>query len=260
MCHQGVVMKATILAAGRGRRLGAFADYPKVLLQFGGMSLLERHLAVLRASGVDDVGLVVGFNASAIEKELARLGETSVSLIHNPRFQEGSILSFWEARARLTDTAPAILMDGDVIYDTRLMRQLIDAPLDNCLLMDRNIEPGDEPVKLCIREGRIVDFHKRPTEAHDWHGESVGFFRLAPAEMGKILTAAERLIADGGAGLEYEEAIRLAMQAEPDRFGFADVSGLPWTEIDFPEDVEKANQLLAELADAPLRSAKDVRS
>ena len=63
-------------------------------------------------------------------------------------------------------------MDGDVIYDTRLMRQLIDAPLDNCLLMDRNIEPGDEPVKLCIRDGRIVDFHKRPTEAHDWHGES----------------------------------------------------------------------------------------
>jgi choline kinase len=102
-----------------------------------------------------------------------------------------------------------------------------------------------------IRDGRIVDFHKRPTEAHDWHGESVGFFRLAPAEMGKILATAGRLIADGGASLEYEEAIRLAMQADPDRFGFADVSGLPWTEIDFPEDVEKANHLLSDLANAP---------
>ena len=108
---------------------------------------------------------------------------------------------------------------------------------------------------VLIRDGRIVDFHKRPTEAHDWHGESVGFFRLAPVEMGKILATAERLSADGGAGLEYEEAIRLAMQAEPDRFGFADVSGLPWTEIDFPEDVEKANQLLSELADAPVGPA-----
>src|SRR5918997_237686 len=74
-----------------------------------------------------------------------------------------------------------LLKDGDVLYDTRLMERLVRSGIGNCLLMDRNIEPGDEPVKLCIRDGRIVDFHKIPKNAHDWHGESVGFFRLSPA-------------------------------------------------------------------------------
>jgi choline kinase len=248
-------MKATILAAGRGRRLGAFGDEPKILLRFGGESLLARHLAILRACGVDDVALVVGFNAASIERELARLGETGITLIGNPRYLEGSIVSFWQARDRLGQSEPAILMDGDVIYDVRMMRSLLDEPAANCLLMDRNIEPGDEPVKLCVRDGRIVDFHKRPTEPHDWHGESVGFFRLAGPEMAAIIAAADELIEGGGHGLEYEEAIRLVMQQRPERFGFADVTGLPWTEIDFPEDVEKAEQLLDELADAPTRRA-----
>jgi choline kinase len=36
-----------------------------------------------------------------------------------------------------------------------------------------------------------------------------------------------------------------------DRFGFEDISGLPWTEIDFQEDVAKAAALLPELNEAP---------
>ena len=37
--------------------------------------------------------------------------------------------------------------------------------------------------------------------------------------------------------MEYEEAIRDLILAHPDRFGAVDVSDLPWTEIDFEEDV-----------------------
>ena len=47
--------------------------------------------------------------------------------------------------------------------------------------------------------------------------------------------------------MEYEEPIRDMILAHPGRFGFEDISGLPWTEIDFPEDVAKANLLLPEL-------------
>ncbi len=53
----------------------------------------------------------------------------------------------------------------DVLYDERLMARLLDSALPDCLLLDREIEPGDEPVKLCVRDGRIVDFRKRPTDA-----------------------------------------------------------------------------------------------
>ena len=41
----------------------------------------------------------------------------------------------------------------------------------------------------------------------------------------------------------------MVLAGPPDRFGFEDVTGLPWTEIDFPEDVVRARHLAARLGD-----------
>ena len=166
----------------------------------------------------------------------------------NPDFREGSVVSLWAGRAVLRSGTPVILMDADVLYDRRLMARLIDSDRTECLLLDREIEPGDEPVKLCIRDGRIVDFHKRPQAAHDWYGESVGFFRFTPETAGELADRAEAYVTSGRRGMEYEEPVRDMMMASGgDRFGFEDISGLPWTEIDFPEDIVKARALLPEL-------------
>jgi len=244
--------RALILAAGVGRRLSgqnpAGAHLPKILLRFGGRSLIARHLDILHASGVTDVTLVLGYGEADIRAELANLPGPKPSILVNPDFRRGSVVSLHAARRVLESGAPVILMDGDVLYDRRLMGRLVGSKLPNCLLLDREIEPGDEPVKLCIAGGRIVDFHKRPKAEHEWHGESVGFFRFAPEIAAELANRVATYAMGEGAGMEYEEPIRdMMLQAQPDRFGFEDISGLPWTEIDFPEDVEKANALLPEL-------------
>ena len=40
----------------------------------------------------------------------------------------------------------------------------------------------------------------------------------------------------------YEECIRDLLLSNPDSFGFEDITGLKWIEIDFPEDVDKAEK------------------
>jgi choline kinase len=236
-------MISVILAAGRGRRMGNGDDpVPKILLKFGGMSLLERHLAILESCGVDQVFIVVGFAADQIRDEVARIAPgVPVSFIDNPRFPEGSVVSLRVAEPAMKRGEPVLLMDGDVLYDKRLMERLVRTRIDNCLLMDRNIEPGDEPVKLCIRDGRIVDFHKIPKHIYDWHGESVGFFRLSPGIAEALVGRARDYVESGCCGMEYEEPLRdLILASPPGTFGYEDVSDLPWTEVDFPEDVIKA--------------------
>jgi len=238
-----------ILAAGVGRRLAAENGRPKCLLEFGGRSLLTRHLDILRTSGIRDVFVVAGYEAGRVREAVGHRAE----LIVNPDYREGSVVSLWAGRDVLRSGRPVVLMDADVIYDARLMMRLL-AGLSagipaNCLLLDREIEPGDEPVKLCVSaDGRIVDFHKRPQAAHAWHGESVGFFRFAPdaaAELARRAIGYARSRRD----MEYEEPIRdMILDSPPGRFGFEDISGLPWTEIDFPEDVAKARALLPALA------------
>jgi choline kinase len=247
-------MKALLLAAGVGRRLGgASSDLPKALLRFGGKSLLQRHVEILRGFGVTDVTVTVGHRADAVRAELERIGAGSVRTVDNTRYREGSVVSLWSARNVLQTGAPVLLMDADVLYDARLMGRLLTAGHENCFLIDRDIEPGEEPVKLCIRDGTIVDFHKRPQQPHDWHGESIGFFRLAPDVAADLAKRTDDYVTGGRTAFEYEEPMRdMVLAAPAARFGFADVTGLPWVEIDFAEDVERArDEILPKLVDAP---------
>ena len=239
-----------MLAAGVGRRLGADADKPKILLDFGGRSLLLRHLALLEQAGVSSLTMVVGFGAAQVRAALADAATgLDVTTVDNPDYREGSVVSLWTARAMLRCTQPILLMDADVLYDRRMLDRLVHSTHADCLLLDRNIEPGDEPVKLCVRAGTIVDFRKIPTEPYDWHGESVGFFRFSRDSAEELADRAEDYVATGRRSMEYEEPIRDMIQAsDPHRFGFEDISSLPWTEIDFPEDVTKGRALLPDLA------------
>src|SRR5579884_961450 len=61
--NQGNFMRAIILAAGRGIRLQQPTEeqLPKCLLRFDGLTLLERHLRLLRKSGVEEVVLALGW-------------------------------------------------------------------------------------------------------------------------------------------------------------------------------------------------------
>lgn len=235
-------MRAVMLAAGVGKRLGPELNHaPKLLLSVGGKTLLRRHLEILDQVGIGELVLVTGYRAGAIEAELAAYeSPVAVTTVHNPDYTEGSVVSLWCAREALRLGGPAVLMDGDVLYDRRLMARLLAAPGANCFAMDGEFEPGDEPVKLCQRAGRLVDFHKQPVADFDTCGEWVGFLRLRREGIDGLLAAAQAYIEAGRRETVYEEAIRDALLADPDTFAVADVTGLPWIEIDFPEDVRRA--------------------
>jgi choline kinase len=237
-------MKVLLLAAGVGRRLGDSVNpVPKALLRFGDKSLLQRHIEILHSFSITDITVTVGHLAETIRDEIAGLGLSGqVRTLANPRYREGSVVSLWTGRDVLTSGETVVLMDADVLYDARLMAQLLTGEPENCFLLDRDIAPGDEPVKLCIRDGRIVDFHKRPQVEHDWHGESVGFFRLTPPVAAELAARADAYVREGRTQFEYEEPMRdMVLAAPPDTFGYAEVTGLPWTEIDFAEDVRRAH-------------------
>ena len=232
-------MRAVMLAAGVGRRLAL--EQPKVLLSFGGRTLLERHVAILSALGVRDLTIGIGYEALAIERALAALGRLDVSTVFNPDYESGSILTLWRVREALTAGGPVLLMDGDVLYDRRILAPLIETRCADCLLVDRAYEPGDEPVKLGLAGGVPTHFGKTLDPGVEAVGESVGFFRLSEGTAAALVAAAAQMI-EGAGGRErpMEDAVAAVLRAASPPFGFEDVTGLPWIEIDFPEDVARA--------------------
>src|SRR5579863_8067400 len=157
-------MRAIILAAGRGLRLQQADErqLPKCLLQFGGMSLLERHLRLLRGAGVDEVVLALGYRHERVAAELDRLHwQPRPEIVVNPRYELGSMLTAHTVAEALTRGGDVLLMDADVLYDERILSALVKGETVNRLLIDRDFEAGDEPVKLCLKDGVPVELRKQ---------------------------------------------------------------------------------------------------
>ena len=238
-------MKVVMLAAGVGSRLGySDTDHPaKVLLRFGGKSLLQYHIEILRRHGIDELVLGVGYHHQDIDREIAALGaQDFVRTVYNENYEEGNIVTLWTLRDELCCDEPVLLMDADVLYDAELIRRLVYSSHPNCLLLDRDFIPGDEPVKLCIRDGEIVEFRKWLSAEFDFCGESVGFFKLSAEAARKVIMQTDLYLRQGRRNDPYEEAIRDVLLTSPrNTFAFEDVTGMPWIEIDFAVDIERAN-------------------
>ncbi len=240
-------MNAIILAAGRGSRLAEHnpEGLPKCLMEFGGRSLLARHLELLFRFGIRDVDLVIGYEADKIIDHIGTLAiRPDVAFHFNPRYELGSVLSLWAARDTLNAGAPVLVMDADVLYHPGILQRLVNTGMENCYLMDRDFLPGEEPVKIAVHNGLMVDFRKQldPDLALDTIGESVGFFRFGPDCAATIANECARFDTEGLGDAPHEEALRNVLLRQPEKFGFEDVSGLPWIEIDFPEDVDRARE------------------
>lgn len=239
-------MRAIILAAGRGSRLQQTADrqLPKCLLTFGGRSLLERHLRLLAAAGVEEIVLALGFRHELIEAELVRLGwRARVEIVLNPRYELGSMLTVHSAAQPLTRGGDVLLMDADVLYDERIMTALTsDRRPVNRVLIDRDFEAGDEPVKVCVLAGVPIELRKQlePGLKYDTIGESVGFFRFDERASRRLAAIVEDHVASSRAHLPHEEAVRDLLRERSQSFEVCDVTGAPWIEIDFPADVARA--------------------
>jgi choline kinase len=239
-------MRAIILAAGRGMRLQQSAgdQLPKCLLQFGGRTLLERHLLLSRKAGVEEVVLALGFRRDLVEAELDRMDwKPRPEIVVNDGFELGSVLTVHTAAESMTRGGDVLLMDADVLYHEGIMMALVagQKPI-NRLLIDRDFEQGDEPVKVCVREGVPVELRKQIAAGlqYDTIGESVGFFRLDAAASRRFAILVAGYVNSGRSNMPHEEAVRDLLLERSQIFDIADVTGLPWIEIDFPNDVTRA--------------------
>jgi choline kinase len=239
-------MKAIIYAAGRGTRLQS--DSPKILLEFGGRTLLEWHALRLREAGVREVVLVTGHLREQIAELLPGIcarHDVAVREIVNPRFHEGSLLSLKVSLPEIEDSSESLLlMDADVFYPTGMLDRLVGSPHGTALLLDREFSTDDDdPMLVPVKNGRPIDFRKQWSGDAEFVGESIGFFKIAPADFPLLIKETQLRSRGSSCTASYEDVLRTLVLAR--RFGYEDVTGLRWIEIDFPADVMHARNQLA---------------
>lgn len=228
-------MKAIILAAGKGTRLDG-AVKPKCLVEVGGLTLLQRQVETLRELGVRDIVVVIGFEGDSIRKHC----DNQISFVENLDFaQTNSLYSLWLAREYLSEGF--VVLNSDVLFHPDLLAKLLNSSRDDALLIsDQNLQTnplGDEEMKVKVKDGLVVDISKgiSPLEAD---GENVGIVKFGAAGAKVLIRYMNELIARGAKNDWAPRAFLEYARHHP--LHALSTDGLPWIELDFPEDYQRA--------------------
>jgi len=233
-------MKAIVLAAGIGKRFKEITDQrPKCLIEIQGKTLLERTLSALGAAGVREAVVVIGYRGEMIEQQIGPMcAGVRVRYVFNARYDKGAILSLWSARAEFDDDL--LIMDADVLFPVALIDRLVRSPHANCFLLDASAVNTGEEQMLLTRGGRVLDIVRGGGGDFELIGESVGFLKVSRDDAPLLRAILDDLVAQGRDTIEHEEAFPLFLAQRA--VGFEQVEDLPWTEIDFPADLERAER------------------
>lgn len=230
------VRSAIILAAGRGSRLGGEeAGMCKALLDVGGETILRYQVRRLRECGVVRLAVVTGFLAEAVREHLA--GET-ITWFHNPDYATtNSLHSLLLARDHAI--AGTLVLNCDVIFHADLLRRLLADPGPNAILVDFESELGDEEMKVRVTDGLVTAISK-DIPGEPGMGENLGIIRIGARDSAAFFACAEGIIKAGEARAWAPHCIQRLVGRVP--FRAVPTGGLPWTEIDFPEDLAHARR------------------
>jgi choline kinase len=242
-------MKAIILSAGQGSRLGHMVDErPKCLIDFNGRTLLDRQLDTLAANGVDEAVVVTGFHDELVDEAIARRGGgPSVRTIFNPFYKVADNTgSLYMARDELA--GDCLVWNGDTLVSDVLMKRVVgNDQAGICVTIDRKDGYDDDDMKVVEDDGRLKAIGKRLSEGVN--AESIGLlaFRAGGAERFRAAIG-EALRTPEGTTIWYLRVIHhLAQSSEVWTF---DISGEEWGEVDFPADVDAARALTKEWDEA----------
>src|ERR1043166_9361534 len=143
-------MKAIILSAGQGSRLGHLVDErPKCLIDFNGRTLLDRQLDTLEANGVHEAVVETGFHDDWVEETLAGRGRGPlVRTIYNPFYKVADNTgSLYMAREELA--GDCLVWNGDTLVSNRLMALVVENDRAGiCVTIDRKHAYDDDDMKV----------------------------------------------------------------------------------------------------------------
>jgi len=159
-------MKALILNSGRGERLRPLTKLiPKALVKIGKKPILGYQLSSLIKYDIKNVIITTGPFENKLKKYVERNYPCiRVTYVSNPKYRTTNyIYSLWLSKKFIDDDI--ILLHGDLFFDEKLLKKLIEGKGSNFVLVNRKAVPPEKDFKAVIENGRItkigIDFTGR---------------------------------------------------------------------------------------------------
>ncbi len=235
-------MKAIILCAGQGRRLLPYTEStPKCLLSLNNKYFIEWQIDALQEVGVEQIVAVVGYAAPRIESILNKRYGDKVSFVYNPFYEiADNLASCWMARDHFKDDF--IILNGDTLFEPAVISKLLstnDFPIT--LATDKKECYDDDDMKVITDGSQLISVGKKLAMA-DVNGESIGAMHFSPEGAMLFKNTIEKLMYSPESLQKWYLSI-IDQLASEKYVGTCSIHGLEWTEVDFIQDLERAQQL-----------------
>lgn len=240
------IENAIILAAGRGSRLGqGEAGSSKALIRLGEETIIDYQIRALETVGIMNIAVVTGFKAEEVRTHLE--GHNAVTY-HNDIYAETNSL-YSLCLAEETARKGALVLNSDVLFHPALLDKIVNDEAPDAILVDFDNELADEEMKVVVDHG-IVNAIAKDLPVRPGMGENVGIIKLSAEGAEPFFRESRRYIDEGQVKAWAPRAIHLLVGRRP--FKAIPVDGIPWTEIDFPEDLVHARENVYPLCRAEL--------
>lgn len=225
-------MKAVILAAGKGTRMGHLTDQiPKPMIRVSGKPLLEHILDRLRDAGVQSVAIVTGYRGDLIQEYFAHY-PLPITWLHQEQLN-GTATAVRLAKDFVAND-PFLLTFGDIWCDVADYLGLIAALADDtaAVLGVRKVDDPWQGAAVYVRDGAVVEIIEKPaqgTSTTNWNSAGLYAFRA------EIFDALERVEKSPRGEYEITSAIELTIQVARKVKVYA-IEGI-WRDVGRPEDL-----------------------
>ncbi len=229
-------MKAFILAAGRGSRLGSHtADKPKGLLPIEGKSLLVRNIENLKRAGFEEVYVVVGYRHEMIEEVVQEnFSPDFCKIVQNSDYTRGSGSSLICFADKIS--GEMMILESDLLYDQEVVERIAGQKEKN-IFAKGNFGHDRQEIKIFLENG-YVSKAIWSKEIEGSVGDWVGFTRLSSSGALGLKEILQNTNPSQENEFSYEEMIFELIRSHS--FEVIDIDDLPWVEIDNEEDLKKA--------------------
>jgi len=246
-------MKAIIMAAGIGSRLKKrLGSQPKCCTEVGGETLIGRLLRLLREKGIRDIVLVLGYEGEQLRRQLGESPDLRCYL--NPFYPiTNSISSLWFAREELDGSDDAMILNGDLFFEPRLLDEAMASAGEVVMLADpRRVEEAD--YRFGYEQGLLRRFGKNLTPG-ETTGEYVGIAKLERSAIPGFRARLQAMVeGQQQHGLWWEDVLYgLCREGMPVRV--AEVVDCFWAELDYIEDYDRIQEFLRRSATAAAMGA-----
>jgi len=232
-------MRAVILAAGRGSRLGTLTkDRPKCLVEFANRPLIDRQVLALRRGGATSIGIVRGYCAASIEL-------SGVTYFDNTRWSETNMVASLATAATWLKTEPVIVSYADIFYRHELIRDLIASAGSLVIAYDREwrtlwtrrfADPlADAETFHADAAGRLVEIGGKTSDIEEIEGQYMGLLKFTPPAWHAVESLLSSLQPSARDTLDMTSLMRGLLRSG---YPIATLSTAgQWGEIDSPNDL-----------------------